>query len=87
MEVTPVILPSGRLRLFTKPSCTGSSPVTKTIGIVLVAALAATSAVEMAATTPRLGGDGSAACEAPRPDRPTSGINREAFAFGVADFA
>jgi hypothetical protein len=37
---TPVILPPGLLRLATRPNLTGSSPDTKTIGIVFVAALA-----------------------------------------------
>ena len=40
-DVMPVTLPSGRLRLFTSPAATGSTPVSKIIGIVLVAALAA----------------------------------------------
>src|ERR1700736_6625785 len=38
---TPVTLPPGRLRLATRPSLTGSAPVMKRIGIVDVAALAA----------------------------------------------
>jgi hypothetical protein len=38
---TPVTLPPGRFRLFTKPLSTGSKPVKKMIGIVVVAALAA----------------------------------------------
>ena len=42
--LTPVTLPPGRLRLATRPSLTGSSPVAKTIGIVVVAALAASAA-------------------------------------------
>ena len=37
-------LPPGRFRLATRPSSTGSLPVTKTVGIVLVAALAARAA-------------------------------------------
>ena len=37
----PVALPPGRARLATRPSLTGSSPTPKTIGIVAVAALAA----------------------------------------------
>ena len=41
VKVTPVILPPGRLRLATKPVLTGSLPVTNTIGVVVVAALAA----------------------------------------------
>ena len=41
MKLTPVTLPPGRLRLATRPSLTGSPPVTKTIGTVVVAALAA----------------------------------------------
>jgi hypothetical protein len=40
-KLTPVRLPPGRARLATKPSLTGSSPATKTIGISVVAALAA----------------------------------------------
>ena len=40
-KLTPVTLPPGRLRLATKPAPTGSKPVTKTTGIVVVAALAA----------------------------------------------
>ena len=40
-KTTPVTLPPGRLRLVTRPSLTGSLPVTKTIGIVVVAAFAA----------------------------------------------
>ena len=39
--LTPVRLPPGLLRLATNPILTGSSPVRKTIGIVVVAALAA----------------------------------------------
>src|SRR4029077_7776334 len=38
---TPVRLPPGRLRLVAKPNCTGSTPMWKTIGMVAVAALAA----------------------------------------------
>ena len=37
----PVALPPGRLRLATRPSLTGSSPLVKTMGMVEVAALAA----------------------------------------------
>ena len=37
-------LPPGRLRLATRPSLTGSPPMVKTIGIVEVAALAASAA-------------------------------------------
>jgi len=39
--VTPVTLPPGRGRLATSPSLTGSTPVAKTIGIVVVNAFAA----------------------------------------------
>jgi hypothetical protein len=38
--LTPVTLPPGRLMLATKPICTGSLLVVKTIGIVSVAAFA-----------------------------------------------
>ena len=37
-------LPPGRLRLATRPSWTGSPPVSKTIGMVVVAAFAASAA-------------------------------------------
>ena len=47
----PVALPPGRLRLSTRPSFTGSSPVEKTIGIVAVAALTAGAAGGPAANT------------------------------------
>src|SRR5262249_53664027 len=40
-RLTPVALPPGRLRLATKPILTGSPPTVNTIGIVEVAALAA----------------------------------------------
>src|SRR6516162_7406282 len=40
-KLTPVTLPPGRLRLATRPSLTGSPPVTKTTGTVDVTALAA----------------------------------------------
>src|SRR5262249_40089902 len=39
-NATPVTLLPGRLRLATRPSLTGSAPLAKTIGIVVVAALA-----------------------------------------------
>ena len=41
IEVTPVMLPPGLLRLATSPIAIGSPAVTKTIGIVVVAAFAA----------------------------------------------
>jgi hypothetical protein len=41
LNVMPVILPPGRLRLATIPNVTGSPPITKTMGIFEVAALAA----------------------------------------------
>jgi len=40
-KLAPVTLPPGRLRLATRPSLTGSAPLVKTIGTVVVAALAA----------------------------------------------
>jgi hypothetical protein len=40
MEVIPVMLPPGRLKLATRPSSTGSPPFRNTIGIVFVAAWA-----------------------------------------------
>jgi uncharacterized membrane protein len=39
-QLTPVTLPPGRLMLATKPRLIGSSLLVKTIGIVLVAAMA-----------------------------------------------
>jgi hypothetical protein len=44
MKLIPVTLPPGRLRLATRPSLTGSPPVAKTIGTVVVAALAPSAA-------------------------------------------
>ena len=43
-KLIPVRLPPGRARLATRPSLTGSSPTLKTMGIVVVAALAANAA-------------------------------------------
>ena len=43
-KLMPVRLPPGRARLATRPSLTGSSPTAKTMGIVVVAALAANAA-------------------------------------------
>src|SRR6516165_7006118 len=40
IEVMPVTLPPGWLKLATRPDRTGSPPISKTIGIVAVAALA-----------------------------------------------
>src|SRR5262245_28370513 len=40
MKTTPVTFPPGLLRLVTSPSLTGSLPAVKTIGILVVAALA-----------------------------------------------
>ena len=42
--MTPVALPPGRLRLATNPMSTGSLPIAKTIGMLDVAALAASPA-------------------------------------------
>jgi len=44
INVTPVTLPPGRLRLETRPRSIGSAPVAKTIGMVVVAALLASAA-------------------------------------------
>src|SRR5262249_1430018 len=49
--VTPVTLSVGRLRLVTSPRFTGSSPVVNTIGIVVVAVLAASAEGLFAAIT------------------------------------
>src|SRR5215831_20858935 len=45
MELIPVKLPPGRLRLATRPISTGSAPTPKTIGTVAVIAFAASAAV------------------------------------------
>jgi hypothetical protein len=84
--VAPVTLPPGRLRLATRPSCTGSPLVVKTIGIVVVAALAATAAgVLVAAITVN-----QIACQDRQslifPRRPPEFYNHVA-AFDVASFA
>jgi hypothetical protein len=51
-DVMPVTLPPGRLKLATRPTAMGSTPVLKTIGMVVVAALAASAeAVSGAAIT------------------------------------
>src|SRR5215468_960647 len=50
-QLMPVRLPPGRARLATRPNLTGSSPPTKTIGIVVVAALAANAEVPTVAIT------------------------------------
>src|SRR6516165_6060389 len=56
-KLMPVALPPGRARLATNPSSTGSIPTPKTMGIVVVAALAASVAgappVEITATRRR----------------------------------
>ena len=41
MKLTPVTLPPGRFTVVTSPSLTGSPPVVKTIGTIVVATLAA----------------------------------------------
>jgi hypothetical protein len=51
MSLIPVRLPPGRLRLATRPIFTGSAPMTKTMGIVAVAALAASVAGVLAGVT------------------------------------
>jgi hypothetical protein len=50
-KLIPVALPPGRLRLATRPIFTGSAPVTKTRGIVAVAALAAIVAAVLCGVT------------------------------------
>ena len=49
--LTPVALPPGRLRLATRPSATGSEAVLKTIGMLEVAALAASAPAVLSSTT------------------------------------
>jgi hypothetical protein len=50
-EVTPVTVPPGRFRLATRPSCTGSRLVVKTMGMLAVAAFAGNIAALFAAIT------------------------------------
>ncbi len=68
-ELTPVMLPAGLLRLGTRPVFTGSAPVSKTIGITDVAALAASAAARLpgAAITATLRSTSSAARAGRRP--------------------
>src|SRR5262249_10285479 len=47
-KYTPVALPLGRLKLVTSPALIGSFSLPKTMGIVVVAAFAATVAIEPA---------------------------------------
>src|SRR5262249_15279525 len=66
-KLIPVRLPPGRARLATRPSVTGSSAARKTIGIVVVAAFAASAPrVVMATSTPD---DGSNRVTMPADDR------------------
>src|SRR5262245_41343957 len=50
-KVTPVTLAPGLLKLATKPTSTGSTPVMNTMGIVVVAALAASAGGVVFATS------------------------------------
>src|SRR5262245_4190781 len=49
--VAPVTLPDGRLMLATRPICTGSLPVVKTMGVVVIAALSASTPGVLATNT------------------------------------
>ena len=51
-KLTPVTLAPGRLRLETRPNFTESPPIAKTMGIVLVAALAANPKANLAGGGP-----------------------------------
>src|SRR6516164_4602335 len=64
INVTPVTLPPGRLRLETRPRSTGSAPVAKTIGMVVVAALLASAAGGERATIASTGSDTRSAANA-----------------------
>ena len=65
MMVIPVALPPGRGRLETSPSFVGSPPITNTIGIEVVAALAARAELEPpAATSTATGSRASSAARA-----------------------
>ena len=81
-RLMPVKLPPGRARLATRPSLTGSSPTPKTMGIVVVAALAASVPVELGAwrSRPLAGGpDRPPAPAGDRIDPPASGIRSSRF--------
>jgi hypothetical protein len=75
--LTPVRLPPGRLKLATTPNSTGSTPVAKTIGIVAVAALAASAVTDppVAAITGTLRLTSSAAKAGNRSYRPSAQRN------------
>src|SRR6266516_3568769 len=74
-KLTPVALPPGRLRLGTRPIATGSLPIAKTIGMVVVAALVASDAATAWRSRPPAGGsDRRPSPAADRPDPPPSGI-------------
>src|SRR5690348_846788 len=65
----PVTLPPGRARLITSPSATGSPTVAKTMGMLLVACLAARAAIVPVATiTSTLSATSSAARAGSRAD-------------------
>ena len=73
---TPVMLPPGRLRLATRPSLTGSPPLAKTIGIVVVAALAASAdGVVRRRSRPPAGGSRSATSAGNRSGRSSAQRN------------
>src|SRR5262249_44908061 len=77
--LTPVILPPGRLKLATSPSLTGLLPATNTIGIAVVAPLAASGETVLpvaviTATWRRTGSDASAARLSKRPSGKRSAI-------------
>jgi hypothetical protein len=73
MFVMPVMLPPGCARLSTRPVVTGSVTPMNTIGIVVVACLAACAAFVVTATrTSGLGSTSSAASAGSRPNPPPS---------------
>src|SRR5450432_3006937 len=78
-KLMPVALPPGRERLATRPSLTGSSPTAKTIGIVAVAALAA-SAIELPGVAM------TANCRRTRSALKPVVLDRHVLAFDVAGF-
>src|SRR5262249_54775939 len=84
-KVTPVTLAPGRLRLETRPSSwTGSAPTTKTIGMVPVAALAASAA---GGPNARITATGSASGQSRQPVEATIGraiFDRNVTTFDIA---
>src|SRR6266446_9119346 len=77
----PVALPAGRLKLATRPSCTGSPPAVNTIGMVAVAFFAAPAAGDPVATSDAAGSPISSAARDGRRSKLPS-----AYRYSIATF-